>query len=130
MGSVASLRSTPRWRGWMPAPKRCELDGTCAPPQKGHSEFRQESYRNDARLIAKRFQDVQSVAIAEFHIDHCGILALPVLTVLAGGLPDIFIVILRRRPEIEHHFTTGSSDFDACRIEFNDLSDNHRVPRD
>src|SRR6266571_3918359 len=87
------------------------------------------SIRKYARLVVEKLHDIQVVTIAKFHIDNRRISALPVLTVFTCRLPSVVVVILRRRPEIEHHFTAATSDFDSCGAEFFYLANDKRVPR-
>jgi hypothetical protein len=69
------------------------------------------------------------VAIAELHIDDRRIFVYSVLIGFSGRLPNVFVVLLRRCPEMEHHFTAAARDFDSCVAEVCYLSNDKRVPR-
>ena len=60
-----------------------------------------ESSPNDHRLVFEELQDIQTVAIAESHVDDRRIFARPVLAVFTRRLPIVFVVIFGRRPEME-----------------------------
>ena len=80
------------------------------------------------RLVLEKLQDIQAVTIAEFHIDNRRIFARPVLAVFTRRLPIVFVVILGRRSEMEHHLTADTSDFDSCGAQFFYRSNDKRVP--
>ena len=70
------------------------------------------------RLVLIKLQDIQVVTFAEFHIDNRRIFAQPVLAVFTRRLPIVCVVILGRRPEMEHHLTAATCDFDSCGTQF------------
>ena len=84
--------------------------------------------RDDHRLVLEKLQDIQAVTIAEFHIDNRRIFAQPVLAVFTRRLPIVCVVILGRRPEMEHHLTAATCDFDSCGTQFFYGSNDKRVP--
>ncbi len=83
---------------------------------------------DDHRLVLKKLQDIQAVTIAEFHIDNRRIFAQPVLAVFTRRSPIVCVVILGRRPEMEHHLTAATCDFDSCGTQFFYGSNDKRVP--
>jgi hypothetical protein len=86
-------------------------------------------FANDIRLVVEKFEDIQVVTIAEFYIDNRRIFVFSLLSQVTGRLTSVFVVILRRRPEMEHHLTAAACDFDTRGAEFFYLSNDKRVPR-
>ncbi len=80
------------------------------------------------RLIFEKLLHIEVVAIAEFHVDHRRILALPLFAVFACRLPIVFVVIFRRRPEMELHLTARTCNCDSCGAQFFYFSNDKEYP--